>query len=205
MGILLKTVAVKPKPHDRFFTFDRFSGMLIPRKAVYAMKTRKMTRMALLTAIALTIFMVEAQIPPVVPLPGVKLGLSNIVTVYAVFALGSGEAAAILFCRIFLGSVFAGNFSSILYSAAGGTLAILMTILLRKVLNHKQLWVAGALGAVAHSIGQVCMASLITRTPGLFVYLPMLVAISIVTGLFTGFCAQLLVNRGKDLWKITSK
>lgn len=205
MGILLKTVGVQPKPHDRFFTFDRFSGMLIPRKAVYAMKTRKMTRMALLTAIALTIFMVEAQIPPVVPLPGVKLGLSNIVTVYAVFAMGPGEAAAILFCRIFLGSVFAGNFSSILYSAAGGTLAILMTIALRKVLNHKQLWVAGALGAVAHSVGQVCMAALITRTPGLFVYLPMLAAISIVTGVFTGFCAQLLVNRGKDVWKTTSK
>ncbi len=204
MGILLKTVGTGPKPHDRFFTFDRKSGMLIPRKAVYAMKTRKLTRMALLTAIALTIFMVEAQIPPVVPLPGVKLGLANIVTVYAVFALGPGEAAAILFCRIFLGSIFAGNFSSILYSAAGGTVAILVTILLRRVLAKNQLWVAGSLGAVGHSIGQVCMAALVTGTSGVLVYLPMLIAISIVTGLFTGLCAQLLVNRGKDLWKTTS-
>ena len=169
------------------------------------MKIQKLTRMALLTAIALTIFLVEAQIPPVVPLPGVKLGLANIVTVYAVFAIGGKEAAAILFCRIFLGAVFAGNFSSILYSASGGALAILATILLRKVLTKKQLWVAGSLGAVAHSIGQVCMAALVTGTPGVLVYLPMLIAISIVTGLFTGFCAQLLVNRGKDLWKITSK
>ena len=169
------------------------------------MKTRKLTRMALLTAIALTIFMVEAQIPPLVPLPGVKLGLANIVTVYAVFAMGPREAAAILFCRIFLGSVFAGNFSSILYSAAGGTLAILVTILLRRVLTRKQLWVAGALGAVAHSAGQVAMAVLVTGTPGIAVYFPMLAAISIVTGVFTGLCAQLLVNRGNDLWKITSK
>ena len=169
------------------------------------MKTRKLTVMALLTAIALTIFMIEAQIPPVVPLPGVKLGLSNIVTVFAVFALGPGEAAAILFCRIFLGAVFAGNFSSILYSAAGGTLAILVTILLRKVLTKKQLWVAGSLGAVAHSVGQVSMAVIVTGTPGIAVYLPILAGISIVTGLFTGLCAQFLVNRGKDLWKITSK
>lgn len=161
--------------------------------------------MALLTAIALTIFMIEAQIPPVVPLPGVKLGLSNIITVFAVFAMGPGEAAAILFCRIFLGAVFAGNFSSILYSAAGGTLAILVTILLRNVLTKKQLWVAGSVGAVAHSIGQVCMAVIVTGTPGIAVYLPVLAAISIVTGLFTGLCAQFLVNRGKDLWKITSK
>ena len=167
------------------------------------MKTRKLTVMALLTAIALTIFMVEAQIPPVVPLPGVKLGLSNIVTVFAVFAMGPKEAASILFCRIFLGSVFAGNFSSILYSASGGTLAILTTILLRKVLTAKQLWVAGSLGAIAHSVGQMAMAVIMTGTPAIAVYLPMLVAISIVTGLFTGLCAQFLVNRGNNLWKIT--
>ena len=169
------------------------------------MKTRKLTRMALLTAIALTIFMVEAQIPAVVPLPGVKLGLANIITVYAVFVLGPGEAAAILFCRIFLGAVFAGNFSTIFYSAAGGFLAILVTILLRKMLTKKQLWVAGSLGAVAHSVGQVAMAMFLTGTPGLILYLPPLVCISIVTGLFTGLCAQFLVNRGKDLWKTTSK
>ena len=167
------------------------------------MKTKKLTLMALLTAIALTIFMIEAQIPPVVPLPGVKLGLANIITVFAVFALGPGEAASILFCRIFLGAVFAGNFSTIFYSAAGGTLAILATILLRKVLTHKQLWVAGAIGAVAHSVGQVGMAILITGTPGIIVYLPPLICISIATGCFTGLCAQFLVNRG-NLWKIIS-
>ena len=167
------------------------------------MKTKKLTLMALLTAIALTIFMIEAQIPPVVPLPGVKLGLANIITVFAVFALGPREAASILFCRIFLGAVFAGNFSTIFYSAAGGTLAILATILLRKVLTNKQLWVAGAIGAVAHSVGQVGMAILITSTPGIIVYLPPLICISIVTGLFTGLCAQFLVNRG-NLWKTIS-
>lgn len=165
------------------------------------MKTKRLTLMALLTAIALTIFMIEAQIPPLVPLPGVKIGLSNIVTVFAVFALGPGEAAAILFCRIFLGSIFAGNFSSIFYSAAGGACAILMTILLRRLLTQKQLWVAGALGAVAHSVGQMAMAVLLTGTPSIVVYLPALVGISIVTGSFTGLCAQVLVNRGKILWK----
>ena len=159
--------------------------------------------MALLTAIALIIFIVEARIPAVVPLPGVKLGLANIVTVFAVFLLGPREAAAILACRVFLGAVFAGNFSTIFYSAAGGALAIGVTILLRKILTNKQIWVAGCLGAMAHSVGQVGMSILITGTPGLIVYLPPLAAISIVTGLFTGLCAQFLVNRGK-LWKTIS-
>ena len=169
------------------------------------MNVKRITLLGVLSAIALTIFMVEAQIPPVVPMPGVKLGLANIVTVFTVFALGSKEAAAVLFVRIFLGAVFAGNFSTIFYSAAGGFCAILTTIGLRKILTKKQLWVAGSLGAVAHSIGQVAMSVIITATPSVALYLPALAAISIVTGLFTGLCAQLLVNRGKDLWKTTSK
>ena len=169
------------------------------------MKAKKLCLLGLLSAIALTIFMLEAQLPPLLPLPGVKIGLANIVTVFAVFALGWKEAAAILFCRIFLGAVFAGNFSSIFYSAAGGFCAILVTILLQLVLTRKQMWVAGSLGAVAHSVGQVSMAVFITGTPGVFAYLPMLAAISVITGFFTGLCAQFLVNRGGNQWKITSK
>ena len=168
------------------------------------MKTRKVTLLALLTAIALTIFMVEAQIPALVPIPGIKLGLSNIVTVFAVFALGPKDACLVLAARIFLGAVFAGNFSTFFYSAAGGALAIAVTILLRRILTKKQLWVAGALGAVAHSIGQMAMAVVLTLTPGLLVYLPAMIAVSIVTGTFTGLCAQFLVNRG-NLWKTISK
>ena len=163
------------------------------------MKTKKLTLLSLLTAIALTIFMVEAQIPALVPIPGVKMGLANIVTVFAVFALGPREGASVLFVRIFLGAVFAGNFSTIFYSAAGGACAILVTIGLKRVLTKDQLWVAGALGAVAHAIGQMAVAIAMTATPGLIVYLPVLIVTSIVTGLFTGFCAQFLVKRGKDI------
>ena len=167
------------------------------------MKVRKLTRLALLTAIALTIFMVEAQIPALVPVPEVKLGLSNIVTVFTVFAIGAWEGAAVLAARIFLGAVFAGNFSTIFYSAAGGGLAILVTIGLKRLLKKKQLWVAGCLGAVAHSVGQMAMAVALTATPGLVVYLPVMIAVSIVTGSFTGLCAQFLLERG-NLWKIIS-
>ena len=167
------------------------------------MKTKKLTLLSLLTAIALTIFMVEAQIPALVPIPGIKMGLANIVTVFVVFAIGSKEAAAVLFARIFLGAVFAGNFSTIFYSAAGGGCAIAVTVLLKKILTKKQLWVAGALGAIAHSVGQMAMAITITATPGLIAYLPVMIVMSIITGTFTGLCAQFLVNRG-NLWKTIS-
>ena len=136
-----------------------------------------------------------------VPLPGVKLGLANIVTVFAVFAIGPKEGIAVLAVRVFLGAVFAGNFSTILYSAAGGACAIGTTILLKKILPPKQLWVAGCVGAAAHSLGQMAVAVSVTGTPGLAVYLPVMIAIGIITGLFTGLCAQFLVNRGGKLWK----
>lgn len=169
------------------------------------MKTRKLTTLALLSAVALTIFVIELQIPPLVPIPGVKLGLANIVTVFAVFAFRGRDGALVLAVRIFLGAVFAGNFSTIFYSAAGGAMAILTTIGLKRILTNRQLWVAGAMGAVAHSIGQMAMAVALTATPGLVIYLPMMIVCSIITGVFTGLCAQFVLNRGEKLWKITLK
>lgn len=169
------------------------------------MRTKKLTAMALLSAVALILFTVEAQIPAFVPVAGVKIGLSNIVTVFAVFALGAREGAAVLAVRIFLGAIFSGNFSTIFYSAAGGALAILVTIALRRIVTEKQIWVAGCLGAIAHSVGQMAMAIVISGTPGLVIYLPVMILCSIVTGFFTGLCAQFLLNRRKDLWKTISK
>lgn len=169
------------------------------------MKTRKLTTMALLTAVALIIFIVEAQIPSVVPISGVKLGMSNIITVYAVWALGAKEAAAILLTRIFLGAVFAGNFSTVFYSLGGGGLAIAATIGLRYILKENQLWIAGCLGAVAHSIGQMAVAVWISETPSLLIFLPVMIICSIITGLFTGLLSQIMVKRGKNLWKTIFK
>lgn len=165
------------------------------------MKTKKLVLMGLLVAAALIIFTVEAQIPMPLPVPGVKLGLSNIVTVFAVFVLGPLEGILILAARVFLGAVFAGNFSTVFYSAAGGALAILSTILLKKILTAKQIWISGVCGAMAHCIGQMCAAIVLTGTPALAVYLPVMLLCAMATGLFTGLCAQLTINRGDRLWK----
>ena len=165
--------------------------------------TKQLTLCAVLTAMALALSYLENFFPLslAIPIPGVKLGLANIVTVFTVFALGPKDSLLVLAARIFLGAVFAGNFSTILYSASGGACAILVTIGLRKILKENQLWAAGCLGAMAHSVGQMIAAIAITRTAGLLVYLPVMIVISIFTGLFTGLCAQYLVKRGGKLWK----
>ena len=165
--------------------------------------TKQLTLCAVLTAMALALSYLENFFPLslAIPVPGIKLGLANIVTVFAVFMLGARDAALILAARIFLGAVFGGNFSTVFYSAGGGAAAILITIGLRCVLTRKQIWVAGAMGAIAHSVGQMCVAVALTDTPSLLLYLPVMIVISIFTGTFTGLCGQFLVNRGDKLWK----
>lgn len=159
------------------------------------MNTKRLTFCALLTAIALTIFMVEAQIPAIIPVPGFRLGLANIVTVYAMFTLGPRDTFLILLSRIVLGSMF-GGFATLAYSFAGGLACYLIMLLLRKLLTLDQLWVCGAISSIFHNIGQSIAAFIITRTPHLIiVYLPPLILVGIIAGTFTGLAAQFLVSR----------
>ena len=159
------------------------------------MSVKRLTRLSLLTALALILFTVEMQLPSLAPIPGVKLGLANIVTVYAMFALGPADTLAVLLARIVLGAVFSGQPSSVLYSLAGGILCYLTMLPCRRLLSLRQLWLCSVIGAIFHNIGQLGMAILITRTPALVGYLPILLLIGIPAGVFTGLCAQLIVNR----------
>ena len=151
--------------------------------------------MGLLTALALIIFIIEAQIPPLVPVPGVKLGLANIVTVYAMFELGPRDTLMILLCRIFLGSIFSGQMMTFFFSLSGGLLCYLVMLLLRKIVTERQIWICSIFGAIAHNIGQILAAIVFTSTPGLMIYLPVLIISAILTGAFTGLCAQFLLQR----------
>ena len=93
--------------------------------------TKAITTCAVLAALALALSYLESFFPPLLPLPGVKLGLANIVTVYALYALGPASALAILLARCLLGAMFAGNASALLFSLMGGGLSMLVMIVLR--------------------------------------------------------------------------
>ena len=157
--------------------------------------TRRITLLALLTAIALTIFMIEAQLPVLVPIQGVKLGLANIITVYAVFVLGPGDALLILCARVFLGAVFSGQMMTLLYSMGGGLLSWLVMVLLRRLLTRDQIWLCSPVAAIFHNLGQLLVAAGVMKTWAVMAYLPYLLLSGIITGLFTGLCAQLLIRR----------
>ena len=161
------------------------------------METKRLTKLALLTTVALIIFAVESYIPVPVPIPGIKLGLANIITVYAAFTMTAADAVLILVCRIVLGSLFTGTAVSMIYSLGGGALCIAVTLLLSKILSDNQIWIASVCGAICHNIGQLAVASVVMGTLAVFAYLPALMISAVVTGAFTGFAAQALAARLK--------
>jgi len=154
---------------------------------------RKITTAALLVAIALVIYVIEANIPPLTPVPGIKPGLSNIVTLFALYIMGPGTALSVLVCRVTLGGLATGQPMTIIYSLAGGIPALLFAIPACRMFPRKQIWVVSALSAVIHNMGQITAAVFITSTPELFLYAPVLVASGIITGSFTGAAAQALL------------
>ncbi|MBR5152400.1 MAG: Gx transporter family protein [Clostridia bacterium] len=166
------------------------------------MRYRRLTSCALLTAVALSIFVIEAQFPVLIPIPGIKPGLSNIITLFALLYLTPGETALILLSRILLGSLFVGNPVILLYSLTGGLCCLFVELCICKIAPIPAL---SAVGAMVHNTVQLLVAALVTGTFAVFCYLPILLIAGIITGLFTGFCLYFL-NRSceKTLKRIFS-
>lgn len=158
-------------------------------------KLKRLTRLSLLTATALIIFVVELQIPNPTPIAGVKLGLANIITVYGVYRYKAGEIALVLLVRILLGGIFGGNPSAVIYSLAGGVFCLLGMLLLKRIIPENRLWLCSVLGAALHNVGQILTAYIVMGMAAVFVYLPFLLVSGCAAGAITGICAQILVKR----------
>ena len=158
------------------------------------MNVRKLTYMAMLTAISMIVFLIEAQIPLPFAVPGVKLGIANVITLYAIWTLGWKEAGAILIIRIFLGNIIAGNVMAMAYSLAGGLLCWIIMSLLKPVMKRSQIWIISILGAIGHNAGQLAVAIAISGTTAIAWYGPVLLVAAIVTGAFIGYLTQILLN-----------
>lgn len=159
------------------------------------MSVKKVTRLSLLTAIALIIFIIEMRIPNLVPISGVKLGLANIVTVYAMYHFTAKETFLIVISRILLGSVFSGNISAVIYSLSGALLCFFGMIFMRHIIDEKYIWLCSIIGAVLHNTGQIAVAVVMTKTTAVILYFPFLLVSGCIAGAFTGVCAQILILR----------
>lgn len=158
-------------------------------------KTRTLTVTALMTAVALGIFVAEAQIPFFTWIPGIKLGLANVVTVFAIYVLGAWPALCIVLLRVLLGCLATGQMMAFLYSMAGGLLAFCVSAVLQRLFSPEKMWVVSVFAAMAHNIGQIIVAAAVTGTPAIAYYMLALLLSGIITGAFTGLCAQFTYKR----------
>lgn len=151
------------------------------------MKAKALALCAVLVALALGLSYLERFLPlqMAVPLPGVKLGLANIVTLMALYFLGTRPAVTILGLRCFLGSLFGGGLSALAFSLTGGLLA-LGTMTLARRIPALSVYGVSVLGAAAHNLGQICAAMVLLGSVYVISYLPFLLAVSVLTGLATG-------------------
>ncbi len=158
-------------------------------------KTSKMVYMSLLVSMALILSLIERMIPVPFVTPGAKLGLANLVIIISVYTLDSyKESFTVLILRLFLSAMLGGNLSTFLYSASGGILSFIITIITKK-LGGKHVSIIGvsSSAAVFHNIGQLLTASLILNNFGVFLYLPILSIVGIITGIFVGLSANYLL------------
>ena len=158
------------------------------------MNVKKLTTLAMLTAISMIVFLIEAQIPLPFAIPGVKLGIANVITLFALWMYGWKEAGAVLIVRIVLGNLIVGNVMGMLYSLAGGLLCWIVMSLLKPHMNRNQIWIMSIFGAIAHNAGQLLVAIAITETLEVAWYGVVLLIAGIITGFFTGQCAQAVLN-----------
>lgn len=163
-------------------------------------KTKRLALCAVLISLALALSYTERFLPLqlLIPLPGVKLGLANIVTLIALYLLGPGEAFAILIPRCILGAVFGGGITGLLFSLIGGLFAMSVMALCRR---NPALSVYGVsiLGAAAHNVGQILSAMMLMQSVYVGAYLPYLLVVSVFTGCATGAAGAgvLRVLRGR--------
>lgn len=158
------------------------------------MKARKVALYGVLIALALVLSYLESLVPLSFAVPGIKMGLPNIVIVFALYSLGFKDAAVISLLRVVLVSILFGNVMSMAYSLAGAVLSLLVMLLLYKSGKFGTAGVSVA-GAVAHNAGQILTAMLLLETAQISYYLPVLCISGTVAGICIGLISAILIKR----------
>ena len=158
------------------------------------MKSKKIAYLGLFTALAMILSFVESQIPALMAIPGIKVGLPNIALVFVLYRLGAKEALGISFVRVFLVSLLFGNLQMFTFSLAGAMLSMLGMILLKKTGWFSVITVS-IMGGILHNVGQIVAACLWTQTAEVALYLPVLLVSGFLTGGLIGLAAGLVTKR----------
>ena len=158
-------------------------------------KTKKITFVGLSAALALLLSYVEMLIPPLfAAVPGVKIGLPNVVIIYILYASGLRSAAVVSITRILLSSLLFGNVMIFWYSLAGAVLSLTIMAILKKTDLLSTVGVSVA-GGVSHNLGQILVAVFLLDTPQIAYYMIVLTFTGTVSGIFIGICGAQMIRR----------
>ena len=155
---------------------------------------RQITTMGMLVALAMVLGFVETLIPINLGIPGMKLGLANIVVVIALFLFDVKTAVVVSILRIILIAMTFGNMSMMFYSIAGASLSLLSMVTVSKIKSFSLISVS-IVGGIMHNVGQIICAAFVVRTNGVFTYLPVLIIAGLVSGALIGIVAGLILVR----------
>lgn len=157
-------------------------------------KTKKLTTIASLVALSMVLSYLESLIPPLVAVPGVKIGLANIITVFSLYLLDAKSAILISLLRVCLSSLLFGNTVSFIYSLSGALLSYLVMLLLLRLDFFSEIGVSVS-GGVAHNVGQVAAAAVVMQNSGLLYYIAPLLISGSLAGVAVGIIAALAIRR----------
>ncbi|KIR02055.1 Heptaprenyl diphosphate synthase component I [Lachnospiraceae bacterium TWA4] len=158
------------------------------------MSVKKIAQFGMLVALAFIFSYVEAMVPLPIPIPGIKLGLANLVVVVALYCLGIKEALIISIIRVILVGFTFGSLSSMIYSLVGGLLSFAIMALCKKLKIFSVTGVSMA-GGVFHNLGQLIVAIYVVETSTLIYYFPFLLVAGVVTGALIGIIGKLMIDR----------
>ncbi len=159
---------------------------------------RKAAYMGMLTALAFVFSYIESLLPINLGIPGVKLGLANLVVIVALYTMGAQAALTLSVVRIVLAGLTFGNLASMAYSLAGGMLSLLAMVIGKRIKAFSVLGVS-VLGGVSHNAGQILVAVLVMENANLAYYLPVLVLSGTIAGVLVGVLAAVLIERLKKI------
>ena len=158
------------------------------------MKTKKVAFLGMCVALSMILSFVESQIPPLVAVPGVKVGLPNIVMVFMLYKIGAKETAIISIIRVILVGFLFGTPLSMIYSLVGATLSLIGMIILKKTNLFAPITVS-VVGGILHNVGQILTACLVMETAEIAYYLPVLFISGTIAGIVIGYVAGLILKR----------
>ncbi|MCM1113045.1 MAG: Gx transporter family protein [Muribaculum sp.] len=151
--------------------------------------------MSLLASAALALYIIELRLPGPIPIPGMKLGLANIITVVSAYRLKPSETVLVVAVRVLLGALFVGSVSALLFSVCGAAACLCGMLALVRIGRHVPIPVCSVLGAMLHNVGQIAAALWLSGNAGVLAYLPILTVTGGIAGVFTGLCAEAVMRR----------